>query len=268
MRRLFTFGCSFTGYWYPTWADILIAEARDKGMDGFNYGRAGAGNVYISMRVWEAHAKYKFTSDDCIIICWSGFNREDRYTQKLGWVTPGNMGSQHSYQDWFIEHWHDIRFCAMRDCAVISSTQLALKQLGVNMLNWSMAPLIQHDQYKLFQTFPEQIDVVNTYDLKFDAIPMTEDLSVIFENSEYAKTRLKIIYPGFKDAIPELHPTPAEHLNYLENNIIDKITWLDSAIVGSGKQLSDYWQTKLTSFNGPIPVDTLGWKQPTPPYEW
>jgi len=267
MARLFTFGCSFTGYWYPTWADILIAEAQTKGITGLNYGRSGAGNLYISMRIWEAHAKYKFTQDDTVLVCWSGFNREDRYTQKQGWITPGNLVTQNTYQSWFIEHYHDMRFCAMRDCATISSTQLALRQLGVHFLDWTMAPILQNDEYQAFQTFQEQIDVIETYDLKFDAMPMMEYIGTMIQTPETAMTRLQVKYDGYEPNA-EWHPTPQEHLDYLENNIVDKLPWLNGRIMSRGRDLADEWQNKLTSFNGPVPIAKLGWQSSKSNKEW
>ena len=37
--RIFTFGCSFTQYHWPTWADILINENICNGGIGENWGR-------------------------------------------------------------------------------------------------------------------------------------------------------------------------------------------------------------------------------------
>ena len=78
MKRLYTFGCSFTNYKWPTWADILSKE-----FEYFeNWGRPGAGNSYITNAVVEASIKNKFTKDDTIMIMWSSMTREDRYLDK------------------------------------------------------------------------------------------------------------------------------------------------------------------------------------------
>jgi hypothetical protein len=45
-KRVFAFGCSFTGYKYPTWANIMgkhISQA-----EFYNFGRSGGGNVFIA----------------------------------------------------------------------------------------------------------------------------------------------------------------------------------------------------------------------------
>ena len=50
MSRLFTFGCSFTSYHWPTWADILGRE-----YDYFeNWGRSGGSNQFIFNSLIEA----------------------------------------------------------------------------------------------------------------------------------------------------------------------------------------------------------------------
>ena len=39
---LYTFGCSFTKYVWPTWADLLLSQ-----VDGENWGMCGGGNKFI-----------------------------------------------------------------------------------------------------------------------------------------------------------------------------------------------------------------------------
>lgn len=266
MGRIFCFGCSFTGYWYPTWADILIEEAESRGIEGYNFGRSGAGNLYIALRIWEAHAKFKFTSDDHILVCWSGWNREDRWVNGRGWITPGNLAHQNgTYEKWFVEKYHDVRFCAMRDCAIISSTQLALKNIGVNVVQFSMAPFIQNNEYLAFQTFDEQRDIIETYNIQLDAPSMMEHIDTLDQTEAKAATRIKIRYTDW-DPITEWHPLPNEHLDYVNNFVKDKISWLDNIEVG--KQLADDWTTKLTSYKDAAPIDQLGWKSKTPKDLW
>jgi hypothetical protein len=74
--RVFTFGCSFTNYDWPTWADIIIHDFSNK---GYNYGLSGLGNVGIMHRILEADLRHKFTEKDCILICWTSWVREDRF---------------------------------------------------------------------------------------------------------------------------------------------------------------------------------------------
>lgn len=74
-KRFFAFGCSYTNYFYPTWADIIGNNFNEY----YNYGQAGAGNRYIFNAVIEANVIHKFTKDDVIFIEWSGIERVDMY---------------------------------------------------------------------------------------------------------------------------------------------------------------------------------------------
>lgn len=93
MKRLFTFGCSYTSYSWPTWADLLSFE-----YDEFhNWALAGLGNRAIAERVSEANVRHKFTKDDTIIVQWSSHIRNDWYHQTSlpdrhpGWKTAGSI---------------------------------------------------------------------------------------------------------------------------------------------------------------------------------
>lgn len=73
--RLFTFGCSFTRYVYPTWADIVGKSW----LYHENWGNPGSGNQYIFNSVVECLQKTQFTKQDCIMIMWTGVARTDIY---------------------------------------------------------------------------------------------------------------------------------------------------------------------------------------------
>lgn len=96
MNRLFTFGCSFTEYAWPTWADLLGI-----GFDQHeNWGLRGLGNRGITERIAECHVKNKFNKDDTIIIQWTSHLRNDWYHihnlpdgRGPGWKTSGSIFS-------------------------------------------------------------------------------------------------------------------------------------------------------------------------------
>lgn len=94
--RYFLFGCSWTKYYWPSWADI-IKYATDKPV--YNWGRPGIGNVGIFCRLVECDLKYKFTERDAIIVQWTNWTREDRYIN--GWKAYGNVFNNPFYDDSF-----------------------------------------------------------------------------------------------------------------------------------------------------------------------
>jgi len=71
MKRLFTFGCSYTIWSWPTWADYIGVN-----FDTYiNYAKTGSDNKNILYQILKADEKHKFTSDDCVIVMFTSFNR-------------------------------------------------------------------------------------------------------------------------------------------------------------------------------------------------
>lgn len=100
-NRFFTFGCSYTNFIWPTWADII---AKDLDIDHQNWGRSGSGNRGIQSRFVEANNIHAFNESDLVIIQWSGWNREDRYVND--WRFVGNIFNNKIYDKKFIKrHW-------------------------------------------------------------------------------------------------------------------------------------------------------------------
>jgi len=142
MNRFFAFGCSFTNYKWPTWADILARE--------FNYyenwGQQGGGNSFIFYSLMECITRNKITKDDTIIIMWSTIVREDRYL-KNHWVTPGCIYTQNVYSKDFVDKFADPIGYFIRDCANISAANCILKSIGCNYHFLSMTPIDTVNDY-------------------------------------------------------------------------------------------------------------------------
>jgi len=87
-KRVFAFGCSFTEYQWPTWADFIGRTYHNKGYEYYNFGNSGAGNYYILASLFAADTKYKFDKDDIILVMWSSWTRDDRYVLDYMWRVP------------------------------------------------------------------------------------------------------------------------------------------------------------------------------------
>ena len=90
-KRFYAFGDSYTKYYWPTYADII-----GHNMQGLyqNWGLKGAGNHYIFNSIVECNQRDKFTSDDLVIVMWTGVTREDRYVDNH-WSTAAT-----EYRTW------------------------------------------------------------------------------------------------------------------------------------------------------------------------
>lgn len=139
MNRLFTFGCSFTSYFWPTWADILGKESTYYQ----NWGQPGAGNQYIFCALIECIKTKNIRPDDTIIIMWSHPVRIDNY-QDGKWITKGNPANH----DVTITS-TDIRGNYIKDFSLIYAACNILKSLGCNWYFTSMTELSNTGFYLL-----------------------------------------------------------------------------------------------------------------------
>ena len=202
MSRLFTFGCSFTSYQWPTWADVV-----GRNFDYYrNWAQAGGGNQFIFNSLIEANARKKFTSDDTIIIMWTNVTREDRYVDR-SWLSPGNIYvNQSVYDEKFIKKFADDRGYLIRDLATIAAAVELLEHWGVKYHLLSMVPLTNLDQYNV-KPSPDS-DVIALYSSAIEKIKPSV-YEVVFNFDWFSKN-----VNGIKEF--DAHPIPSEHLEYVE----------------------------------------------------
>ena len=260
-KRLFAFGCSFTNYKWPTWADILGRE-----FDHYeNWGQDGAGNQYMFNSIIECNQRNKFTKDDTVIVCWTNVDREDRYTDR--WLSSGNVYYSYAYpMDWVKKFITD-RGCLIRDLAMIKSVDLILSSIGCDYKFLSMVPL-NHRMFEyldpnkdVFKLYSDALDKIcpSYFETIFNSDWTSRDSDFSKDVADISKKNLKIRYeelagpdwPTFDQAcesfhieknnltntifaeIKELfmydfyqinrdyHPTPMEHLEYIEKIMPD-----------------------------------------------
>jgi hypothetical protein len=217
MKRLFTFGCSFTNYRWSTWADCLAPEF-DK---FYNWGQAGGGNHYIFNSVMEADQRQSFKSNeavnDTVIVCWTGILRDDRYVDGR-WHTLGNMFTCPIYNEEYLKTHVDERGYFIRDLAYIKAVKTLLQNRpGVNwrflsMDSWQVGPQYLQPGFQN-QTQPGVFqDVVNVYSNVLESILPSyyEVLGHEYWNDDQQK---RYCLPNGK---VDFHPTPQEHLKYLD----------------------------------------------------
>ena len=148
MKRLFAFGCSYTAYSWPTWADFLGLH-----FDHYeNWGLAGLGNRAIAERIVECNIKNRFTSDDTIVVQWSTHLRNDFFHQEgllhekrlPGWKTSGsvfNYLNQEIYDERWYKTFFDEEAYFMHTLNSISSTQNLLENTGATWLMTSIGDI-------------------------------------------------------------------------------------------------------------------------------
>lgn len=222
MRRLFAFGCSFTAYEWPTWADILSRQ-----FDYFeNWGRAGAGNQFICNSVAEADARHNFNHNDTIIIMWSSMMREDRYRSD-GWLTPGNFlgAGKEFYNEEFYNNFICAKGCYIRDLASMHLVHELLKFKKCKYHFLSMIdinfPSDMYSKYfleklKLQKELLEIVGPLKIYNKVLSEIKPSVH-KVIF-NYDWQSRKLYMAKSS-KTGEPhriDSHPLPIEHLEYIQ----------------------------------------------------
>ena len=203
MSRLFVFGCSYTNYRWSTWADCLAPE-----FDSFeNWGQSGAGNHYIFNSVMEADQRHHFGADDTVVVCWSTPLRDDRYVLKR-WHTLGGMFTTPIYNTDYLKTHVDERGYLIRDIAYIKAVKIFLetkmlsnwKFLSMRNFRLGIRELAESDDIS---------DVVELYQDIFDSIlPSYQEVMHSLNPDLWS-------YEGWKK-LPDPHPTPEEHLTYLD----------------------------------------------------
>jgi hypothetical protein len=207
LNRLFTFGCSFTNYRWSTWADCLAPE-----FDYFeNWGQAGGGNHYIFNSIMEADQRHDFKNNDTVVVCWSSILREDRYTDN--WQTHGNIATCEYYDKKYFDKYITERGCLIRDMAFIKATLNFLQnKQGVKWVFLSMAPLLLADQFG--HSINLDSDVQELYKNVLENIKPSFYETVLRSDWEQGWTTNRI----------DIHPTPVEHLEYLDTVLPSWVT--------------------------------------------
>lgn len=152
MKKLFTFGCSFTNYNWPSWADLLGVEY---GGFYYNWGYAGLGNRAIAERLAECHARMNITKDDTVIIQWSSairhdYLRTDKNNWGTSWRTQGSIFSRENakiFDDKWLEDFWDEKAYLIHTLNHITSSITMLEGIGCKWMMTSMNDLtkIGHD---------------------------------------------------------------------------------------------------------------------------
>lgn len=157
MKRLYTFGCSFTRYDWPTWADILGCE-----FDHYeNWGLGGGGNHFIFNSLVECLIKNKMTHNDYIVVMWSSMLREDRYVNNQ-WLPLGNIFNSPVYDSDFIKKYADPKGYFLRDLAFIHAAAKILDYYKVPYIFTSMIPLNKLDELSV-DLINDSDDIINAY---------------------------------------------------------------------------------------------------------
>lgn len=200
MSRLFTFGCSFTTYAWPTWAAIM---AYDTDFEIYNYALPGLGNFGIANRILEADLKHKFTDEDIICVMWSSWDREDRILHKDEWVGRGSFYVSPDYGKDFLKNTFNENHSLVQNSYAIHSANMMYGDKIAWQSTWS--GWFGNDAGA--EQFEADKKIKNLYK---NALP-----NVFYWNVDIKKAAY-----GF---MPDPHPEIMDHYNLLERYVYPKL---------------------------------------------
>tara|TARA_R110002153_G_scaffold268551_1_gene433395 strand:+ start:1895 stop:2668 length:774 start_codon:yes stop_codon:yes gene_type:complete len=189
-KRIFTFGCSFTSFIWTTWSDII---GDDLNIPVFNWGISGLGNVGIFHRMLECDLKYKFTSDDLIIVNWTSWGREDRVGDRNAWLPGGFIDKNNPYygDEFRRQYCSENNDIVKNTTAIISANRMFNIDYQSHVVDYETG--VEDGGGDLYD--------FTQYSYLLDALPK----KILFDNSDNSR---------FKNTIHDKHPDVLCHLNH------------------------------------------------------
>jgi hypothetical protein len=273
MARLFTFGCSFTQYLWPTWANIIGRE-----FEFFeNWGQAGLGNQFIFNSVVECNLQHTLTPNDTVIIMWSDVARDDRYVNR-NWQSVEQSLSREDHKKYFkefIEKFADIRGYYIRDLATIWATHQILKSINCRYIFLSMTSLNKPpsrlkesaDYHDLLEKYQSVLSLIrpSVHQVMYNQAWTSLRPKPIIINHTQSKERVinkewKQFYPKIKDSTWPAIPNYADFSKLpkdLQKECVD-FGWDEGKLT---KQASKSVDTKINLSHDfhPTPIEHLGY---------
>ena len=214
-KRLYTFGCSFTHFFWPTWADILGST-----YDHYeNWACSGYGNRAIVERLGECVTHNNLTKDDTIIVQFTDFHRHDIHQQGIepnnisNWRLGGNIWVKEIEMEWVKDFWSESSY-VYHTCNFITMALALLKSLPCKFHITSMIDL--RDDIKQFHP-----GYMKLFD---DKIEWKQDFLSFCAQEKYQGIahKQRIWDPTIKKLITkttvDMHPTSKMYLKWLQQN--------------------------------------------------
>ena len=232
----------------------------------------------------------KINKDDTVCIMWSSLAREDRYVNNK-WLLSGSIYTQEIYDESFIKQFADPTGYLLRDLSYISASKQILTSLGCKWYFFSIVPLACYedcivswfdidkkiiDLYKddiasirpsVYETifnndWHSRIGYRNFNDIKLNynnckgaSWPTWDNFLIQYNNDSLGKLKNEILIDykfGQQMIRTDYHPTPIEHLEYLDK-IVPELP------------VTDATRKWVTSINGRLlKLDNIHWYSNAP----
>lgn len=219
-NRLFTFGCSYTQWWWPTWANII---ADDLQIEHQNWGQSGIGNIAISSKILECDLKNKFTSNDLIIVNWSSWHRIDLIDANTrGWLGGGNAFNNPMFPPKFIKKYWNQNNDIVKNCtSIILSNKSFDIDYQSHMIDYEGMTEYNETSYEFsnYQYLLENMPKKNI----FDTSNNSRFNNTVKDHHPDILTHLDHVYKIYKDLNLEIKDNTVQKYSIMQDTVINRI---------------------------------------------
>lgn len=201
-KRIYSFGCSVTSYFWPTWADMLAYENGQYQ----NWAIPGTGNRAIFERLVEVVNREMVSADDIVLIQWTEPHRHDLHRTNAGpadhsnWFMGGNIFNNCVPQEWIESNWDEYSY-VMHTANWMRAADMILKHIGCRYWFTCLGDPAGWGHLELTQDCP----------------PLA--LGILdWRNSRYPNRSYRSFQQPSGEIMEDLHLTPIEHWHYAQQH--------------------------------------------------
>jgi len=207
MRRLLASGCSYTDYYWTTWADVLGAEFAEYKQ----VGQGGCDNASVARSIIN-----NARPDDVVVAMWTSYDRWSLYSDKVQPLPkdPNNhwchIGSVALWdKGFFVKYYHRVeRFQTTMD--YIQLVNLHSQVNGYTVYHFSAFPFFIAETERTVDL--RLVEIYNKYSINNNYLTSKVSLQ------EFRDQHHNILINGY-----DPHPTPLCHWDYAEQIIAPKL---------------------------------------------
>ena len=234
MKRLFTFGDSFSQYAWPMWPSILGQSFEQT----YNYGRAGTGNFFTFYKAMQCLIEQTVNGNDVVIIQWTSPTRFDILYDNY-WSQMGDATAK-IFRDNNTEYLNSDQMCVIKQLTYMNSIAKILDSIGCKWhfmflnkfamahsrshgndfgINWT-GHIAESSYYSLQNNLTQ-------YNHKFVSQPISDFVDQRYAPDPWAmKCSYNDSEQGFIEFI-DCHPMPSQTMQWINDYVLPVISELN-----------------------------------------
>lgn len=212
-KRVFAFGCSYTKWYYPTWADLIAKSCVNA--EFYNFGKGGGGNTFISSRITQANLKFNFCETDLILVMFSTPFREDRWIDGE-WKLHGNIYNQDFYDKKFLKEYTDPVGLIIRDLSVVETTIAYVNGLPCDNIMFRAVDM-GHNEFELKYSDHDKYNSRIAEMFNKSSVSKLPALQpIVTKIADKSFSRSKTYKTQYNTTTVDAHPWPIDYLAFLQ----------------------------------------------------